>query len=90
MSNKKKMYTSSSEEEDEEDNYIPRNTLSKSVVFQFKSSSVPIIEDKNEQLDISREEDEDQDMNILEPKLKSDKQMITTNSSNVYLKNALS
>lgn len=47
MSNKKKMYTSSSEEEDEEDNYIPRDILPKSAVFQFKSSSAPIIEDKN-------------------------------------------
>lgn len=29
-------------------------------------------------------------MNRLQPKLKSDKQTITTNSSNVYLKNAVS
>jgi len=48
MSNKKKLYFSSSEEEDDEDNYIPKNNLPKSAVFQPKSSTVPIISNNHE------------------------------------------
>ncbi len=54
MSNKKRIYSSSSEEEDDDDDYMPKASLPKSAVFNFKVTSAPIIEDKNEELDVSR------------------------------------
>lgn len=70
MSNKKRIYSSSSEEEDDNDDYIPRINYPKSAVFNFKATSAPIIEDKNEELDVSREEAEDEEPNLLRPKMK--------------------
>ena len=58
MSNKKRIYSSSSEEEDDDDDYMPKASLPKSAVFNFKVTSAPIIEDKNEELDVSRQEAE--------------------------------
>lgn len=56
MSKPKKIYSSSSEEEDEEDTYIPRVSYQKSAVFNCKAVSAPIIELKDEELDVSRSE----------------------------------
>jgi hypothetical protein len=48
MSNKKKLYLSSSEEEEEEeDGYAPKTQYPKSAVFNFKSTTAPILEDRH-------------------------------------------
>ena len=87
MAYKKQLYLSSSEEEDEEDNYIRKINYPKSAVFNFKSTAQPILEDRDEQLDISRDEDDEPN---LPPRMKSKQELITTNSSAVYLKNTVS
>lgn len=54
MSNKKNLYFSSSEEEDDDDKCIPKMNFPKSAVFNFKSTTGPILEDKYGELDISQ------------------------------------
>lgn len=63
--------------------------MPKSAVFNFKATSAPIIEDKNEQLDLSEGEAEEDEGNHLKPKLKQEK-VVLENRSAVQLKNAVS
>lgn len=69
---------------------MPRSSYQKSAVFNFKVGSAPIIELKDEELDVSRSEGEDEDAMRLKPKLSPTKQANTIHTSNVYLKNASS
>lgn len=90
MSRPKKLYTSSSEEEDDDDNYIPsaKFTAQSAVHRQPPISSAPIIELRDEHLDVSRSEGEEEDdgCSHLKPKLKVNKSPVRPNSSNVYTK----
>lgn len=68
---------------------MPRSNYPKSAVFNFKPTSAPILEDKNEELDVSREEPEEEDNTHLPPKMNQEKPVIP-NRSGVYLKNTIS
>ena len=62
MQRPKKLYSSSSEEEDDQDNYIPAARLMpKSAVVTQNIGSAPIIELRDEHLDVSRSEGEEEE-----------------------------
>jgi hypothetical protein len=85
----RKIYSSSSEEEDEQDNYVPRGNFQKSAGFHFKTANSPIPEEKHEELDVSREEEEDCEQ--LKPmRTAKDIRDIPMATSHLMLKNAVS
>jgi hypothetical protein len=70
---------------------MPRVSYQKSAVFNFKVGSAPIIELKDEELDVSRSEGEEEEGSHLKPRLSPVKQpTVAVRSSAVFLKNVSS